>query len=588
MKINFYSKSLKNKLIISHTATVIAVVIFIAAIIYSISVSMQIADVRSFDEQIVEQISGSLRDMIVSFKRINNYVSMNKDLQTFLKADYDAELDQQRKYELDYRLQSIAVEQTLSVNEIHSLYLYDTKDLRVYFKRHYESGENEKFYATADPDRFTSDGSIKVMVKDGAVSFNRTIRDLDTMQTIGYLTVVMDKNYIQQKINALQSNQNRFLIVTDEYGNVIVHNYEKVDKLQNILSSIKDSDTQGSRLQSIDTIGLSLITTSTSDYSGWKTISVISLGELAKGPTVIAKWIFYIGLLGITIGVSISLFSSTKLVKPIKALTYMAGQVENEDFDVRVEALGQDELGKLGRSFNKMVDKIDSLIKEVYQEELKLKEAEIKALQAQINPHFLYNTLDCINWLAEFGKTDDIRSVTIALANLMKVSANNRKKTIKVRDELEYIKAYLLIYKVSLQDKLNYYLDIEEDILEYYIPKLILQPLVENAIIHGLKKKVGPGNLHIKGFSKGNSLVFQIFDDGVGMSEEEIQRYILAKPGREETENPGKQGTQSGLRNVMDRVRLIYGKGYGLSIESQRGVGTMMELKIEVKESEEN
>lgn len=588
MKLNFISKSLKNKLIFSHTITVVIVVMFIAIIIYFISVSMQIADARNFDEQIVEQISGSLKDMIVSFKRINNYVSMNKDLQRLLKEDYTLEPDQQRKYELDNMLQSIAVEQTLSVNEINSLYLYDTKNLRVYFKRHYESGESEKFYSNADPERFTSDGSIKVLVKDGVVSFNRVIRDLNTLEPIGYLTVVMDKNYIQQKINALRSNPNRFLIVTDENGEVIVHNYNNEDKLQDILNSIKGSDSHTSRLQNIDTIGLSIITSSTSSYSGWKTISVISLGELAKGPAVIAEWIFIIGFLGVAIGIFISLFSSTKLVKPIKALIHMTGEIENENFDVRVRASGQDELGKLGRSFNKMVNRIDNLIKEVYQEELKLKEAEIKALQAQINPHFLYNTLDCINWLAEFGRIDDIRSVTIALANLMKVSANNRNKTIKIKDELDYINAYLLIYKVSLQDKLNYYLDIEEDILEYYIPKLILQPLVENAIIHGLKQKLGQGNVHIRGFRKDNYLVFQVFDDGVGMSEEEIERYIHGNPQLDEPEITNKQGTKSGLRNVIDRVRLIYGRDCGLHIESQRDVGTMIELKIQVKESEEN
>lgn len=581
-----FANSLKSKLIFSHTLTVAAVVTFIAAIIYFISVSLQIADARSFDQQIVNQISGSLKDMIVSFKRINNYVSMNKDLQRYLKEDYTQTGDQQYLYELNDKLQSIAVDQTLSVNEIHSLYLYDKNNLRVYFKRHYESGEKETFFATADPDRFTEDGSIKVAVQDGVVSFNRTIRDLHSLETIGYLTVVMDRNYIQEKINTLRSNPNRFLTVIDEKGDVIVHNMEKPDKLADIIGSIKDSS-YGSRLQRVDALGLALITTETSDYSGWKTISVISLGELAKGPKVIAKWIFGIGSLGILIGIFISLFSSAKLVKPIKDLTYLASQVENENFEVRVFTDRRDELGRLAKSFNKMVDKVDSLIKEVYQEELKLKDAELKALQAQINPHFLYNTLDCINWLAEFGRIDDIRNVTRSLANLMKISANNGKKVISIQDELVYIKAYLLIYKTSLEEKLTYYLDIEEEIQHFYIPKLILQPLVENAIIHGLKQKLGPGNLHIKGFREGNGLIFQIFDDGIGMSKEEIDAYVYGLADPHPSVDSVKQGTQSGLRNVTGRIRLIYGSEAGLSVESQPGLGTMMELRIGIKDKEE-
>lgn len=584
MPMNFYARSLKNKLIVSHTVTVAAVVLFIAAIIYFISVSMQISDARAFDEQIVEQISGSLKDMTVSFKRINNYVSMNRDLQKLLREDYRSGQDSQYRYELNDRLLSITVDETLSVNEIHSLYLYDQESLRAYFKRHYESGENETFYATANPERFTEDGSIKVMVIDGRVSFNRTIRDLDTMEAIGYLTVFMDNNYIQEKINALRSNHNRFLMVTDELGNVIVHNYERQEKLEEVLDSLKTSP-DGSTLQRVGAVGLSLITAKTSDYSGWRTISVISLGEISKGPIYIAQWIIVIGFLGVAIGISISLISSHRLVKPIKDLTYMAGQVENENFTVRVYNNRRDELGRLGKSFNKMVDKIDCLIKEVYQEELKFKDAEIKALQAQINPHFLYNTLDCINWLAEFGRIDDIRSVTLSLASLMKASANNRKKMIQVQDELDYIQAYLLIYKISLEDKLTYYVDIEEGILDFYIPKLILQPIVENAIVHGLKNKLGPGHLHIKGFRKKNNLVFQIFDDGIGMSKDEIAEYVFGPAPAYLPEVYG-VGTRHGLRNVMERIRLIYGEEYGLKVESQPGVGTMMELEMEIRESE--
>lgn len=582
---NFLSRSLKNKLILSHTATVAAVVVFIAAIIYFVSVSMQVDDARSYDEQIVEQISGSLKDMIVSFKRINNYVSMNRDLQRLLEDDYTQVPDPQYVHELNGRMQSIAVEQTLSVNEIHSLYLYDNQNLRVYFKRHYESGEQERFYGTLERERYTEDGAIRVSVEDGMVSFNRSIRHLDAMNTIGYLTVILDKNYIQEKINALRSNQNRFLIVTDEAGQMIVHNYEGTETLNEVLDSIRSSP-DGSRLQRVNTVGLSLITATTSSYSGWRIISVISLGEIAKAPRVIAKWIALTGFLGVIMGIFISLLSSARLVKPIKELTYMAGQVEKENFRVRATTFSRDELGRLGRSFNKMVDKIDCLIKEVYQEELKFKEAEIKALQAQINPHFLYNTLDCINWLAEFGRIEDIRSVTLSLASLMKASANNRKKIIAVRDEMDYIQAYLLIYKISLGEKLSYYLDVEEGIMDFPIPKLILQPLVENAIVHGLKRKLGPGSLHIKGFRRKNNLVFQIFDDGVGMSREELEHYMYGPPDPDEAEAPSK-GTRHGLRNVTERVKLIYGEGCGLTAESRPGVGTVMELTIEIRESGE-
>jgi two-component system sensor histidine kinase YesM len=589
MKINFLSKSLKNKLIFSHIITVIIVTILIEIIIYAVAVNMQLKDAKSFDSQMVNQISNSLDNMIVSFKRVLNYVSMNRDLQELLKIDYQSGVDEYQLYALNNKLQSIAVEQTIFVNEIDSLYLYDKKALRVYFKRYYKHNEEEKYYPVPDDKYFAQNGSITWRVDGKTVAFNRIIKDLDSQKNIGYLTVTMHKNYIQEKINAIRSNQNRFIIITDEFDNVIVHNYEEGEEnLSKILKSIKNfkeyknQQSKESSIQDIESIGKSLVTTYQSDFSRWKIISFIAISELTKGPAVMARWIYYVGISGLIIGVIISLISSNRLVKPVNLLTYLMDEVEKENFDVRIKINSNDELGRLGTSFNNMVEKINNLISKVYQEEIKLKNAEIKALQAQINPHFLYNTLDCINWLAEFGKTNDIRCVTIALANLMKASANNKKKMIAVANELENIKAYLSIYKISLQDKFQYYIDVDEKILELYIPKLILQPLVENAIIHGLKKKIGQGNLHIKGFFENDQIIFQVFDDGVGIS-----------PGKRESifteaneENKSVQGTGSGLQNVRDRIKLIYGEQYGIHIESSEGIGTMVEINMPVQTRE--
>lgn len=588
MQINFLSKSLKNKLIFSHIIAVIVVTILIEVIIYYISVSMQMKDAKNFDEQMVKQINNSLDSMITSFKRVCNYVSMDRELQELIKTGSTDNTDRYHQYTVENILQSITVDKTIFINELDSLYLYDKHSLRGHFKRYYTQPKETTFSSIPDPSRFSPDGKVTWRVDGNTVSFNRAIRDLDSLEVIGYLIMTMNQNYIENKINAIRSNQNRFIIITDEFDNIIVHNYrQNEEKLYDILKSIQRTADIENRVQNIEFIGKSLITMHQSDYSKWKIISVISVSELTKGPGVMARWIYYIGIFGILIGVAISLFSSNKLVKPLNSLTYMMDEVENENFDVRVKVNSDDELGRLEYSFNKMVDKINNLIYTVYQEEIKYKNAELKALQAQINPHFLYNTLDCINWLAEFGKTNEIRSVTIALASLMKASANNKQKMVTVEGELNYIKAYLSIYKISLQEKFRYYIEMDESILNVCIPKLILQPLVENAILHGLKKKIGQGNLHIKGFREENKIVFQIFDDGVGMENGQVTHVLNSTSTHRKNMMPG---TGSGLKNVKDRIQLIYGDGYGLHIESEKGLGTVVEvtMPIQKKGDEEN
>ena len=575
-------RSLKNKLIISHITAIIIVTLLVEIIIYAIAVSIQLKDARAFELQMVNQISNSIDNIILSFSRVFNHVTMNSELQTTLKTDTTDSNDRFLSYKLDNQLQSISVGQTIFINELDDLYLFDNDILRVYFSRYYpDYGDN---VSALEPDvkQYNLNGSVTWRTDGKTVYFDRAILEINTNKGIGYLTMTMHKKIIQDTINSVRSNPNRFIIVTDELDNVIVHNYQKnPDMLKEILYSAREVGNNSDRVQRSDYLKESLVTIYQSEYSKWKVYSFIAMNELTRGPSIIAQWIFFVvGIIGCIIGLIISLLSSGKMVKPLNALTYLMDEVEKENFNVRIHIDSKDELRRLGDSFNNMVEKIKTLINKVYYEELKLKEAEIKALQAQINPHFLYNTLDCINWLAEFGKTEEIRSVTIALANLMKTSANDRRKLVTVAEEFENINSYLTIYKITLQEKFQYCIDIDEQMLEFRIPKLILQPLVENAIIHGIKKKIGQGSIHLKGFLDGNRIVFKIFDDGVGISKDRLKG-IWELPVKDDR-TVGGMG--SGMRNVSERIKLIYGQEYGIDIHSSEGIGTMIEVNIPAEE----
>lgn len=572
----FKLKRLKDKLMISHSITIISVIFIMQVLIYNIAYNMQIQDARNLNLQIVRQISISLEKTIMPFARVINYITMDDKIQNLLQVGYGS--NKTLKYELDRQLYSHAVHQTIFIHELDSLYLYDNENLRAYFKRYYQKDQQYNQDMNLSKYHFSDTGKVTWRLDGDTVFFERKIISLDELKSIGYLRASLNKIYIKEKIKEIKANPKRFIVITDENNQIIEHNSEDEKSLSYILKNIHEPKNQRDFIQDIDGVGKLLITTHYSEYLDWKIISIISIDELTKGPKILSKWILIIGVLGLIIGIIFSLLGSSQLTKPLKEMTILMQEVERENFDIEFNVQSSDELGLLGKSFNRMVRKINTLILKVYQEELSLKDAEISALQAQINPHFLYNTLDCINWLVDSGNIDEVRTITTSLANLMKVAARNKKKFITVQEEMQYIKAYLDIYKVSLQDKFEYYIDIDPRILKQNIPKLILQPIIENAILHGIKQKIGFGSLQVKGIYDEEKMIFEVFDDGVGMSEKQINLLLE----NNELEDMRDKRNTIGLRNVMNRIRLIYGID-GVNVQSQEDIGTMIEISIPIK-----
>lgn len=206
----------------------------------------------------------------------------------------------------------------------------------------------------------------------------------------------------------------------------------------------------------------------------------------------------------------------------------------------------------------------------------------MNVLQAQIKPHFMYNTLDTIRWMAEEHNEEDIIEIIEAFTNLLRISLSKGKEIISVNEELSHIKSYLTIQKIRYEDKLDYEIQVDDNMLEYKLIKLILQPLVENAIYHGIKEKRGSGRILIKGEIKENTLIFAISDNGKGMEEELLNKinYML-RNGNEKKNEIG-----YGIFNVNERIKIIYGDEYGLQYESIYGEGTTVLLKHPIIDGE--
>ena len=221
-----------------------------------------------------------------------------------------------------------------------------------------------------------------------------------------------------------------------------------------------------------------------------------------------------------------------------------------------------------------MINKINTLIKEVYQEKIAQKNAELGALQAQINPHFLYNTLDSINWMLIEREEYDISEVIISLGNLMKYSVHGKDSLVPLEEELHYILSYLCIQKNRLEERLTYNIQIPEGMKAYLVPKLILQPLVENAILHGIEPKKEGGRILISGYENETCFFLLVADNGEGIPEEEKERLL------DELRFHKDESESIGVRNVDRRIRLHYGEEYGLDIKSKWKEETVITLCI--------
>lgn len=291
--------------------------------------------------------------------------------------------------------------------------------------------------------------------------------------------------------------------------------------------------------------------------------------QLLIGISVVAL----ILILGLTIFLSYQIPRS--ITKPLWKLNEVTQQVAEGNLSVRSDVQNGDEVGVLSDSLNTMIDKINELLEQVTKEQVRLRKAEFELLQSQINPHFLYNTLDAIIWLAEAGEQKKVVSMVRSLSEFFRTSLNRGKDIITVKEELQHVRSYLEIQQVRYQDILNYEINVPEELDRYLIPKITIQPLVENALYHGIKNKRGCGKIQIRGREQDNLLIMEIEDDGIGISKERLWQ---VNDGIQKKVLTGKD--IYGLYNVNERIRLNFGESYGIDIQSTYGEGTIVRILL--------
>jgi len=530
--------------------------------------------------QMIDQVNKNVEFYLKNMENIIYFLSKDPQVNKFLKSKFDSiEEKQIAKTEVKRILKSFsgAHLEMAGIMIVNSNDEFISNEMSKISREPFSKDAWYKLaYSTPDTIQLISKPigrnikTYKNYSSDSVLSLSKAILDPVNGEFLGTILIDLKLETIKKIIADITLGKNGFLYVIGGDGDIV---YAPVNAVIYRVNNKWLDNPSNSIMREINQKSYQIVYKH-SEYTNFKTVGVFSLNETLKVVRNIRYYIVGIGFVTMFLAIIVALFFTKSIVKPLKKMGRLMRKVEEGDLNIRFQTKSSDEIGQLGDSFNKMVDEIRNLIQMVYVEQKSKREAELKILQAQIKPHFLYNTLDTIQWMAQGHGANDIVELVAALTNLFRIGINKGNEMITVKEELEHVKSYLIIQKLRYEDKLDYTIELEEDILEFRVIKLILQPLVENAIYHGIKERRGAGKIIISARRHEKDLCFMISDNGAGMSEERLEELSnMLESDKQGEANPG-----YGTFNVQSRIRLTFGSEYGIKFESKLGVGTTVNV----------
>lgn len=535
-------------------------------------------------QQIIDQVNYDIDAYIEYMENISALVAGSEDVQKYLFEEEQAAEDE-------------AVERKEILNQFHTIFesredIYNIAAIGNNGKCIINDGKEGvtdyidisslSWYQaalSADSGVALSSSHVQNAIKSSyqwVITLSRALVNHKTGNREGVFFVDLNYSAISELCNNNSNGNKGYIFIIDENGSVIYHPKQDLiygGLLTERIEEIQDCNSdylvigEGSETK--------LYTMSKSSRTGWTVVGVADTENLMEN--IHELQMIYIVTAILFLGVVIILSSrlSREITRPIRELKDTMSLVQKGHFEkVDTSLFVQNEVGSLGSSFNIMIDRIQELICQNIIEQEEKRKSELMMLWAQMKPHFLYNTLDSIIWMAEAGKNDQVVIMTSALAKLLRQSIGNDKEEVTIEEELIYVDSYLTIQKMRYNDKLEYTIDIDPEVKKEYIVKFTIQPLVENAIYHGLKYKDNKGNIDIQGFIEENDLYITVTDDGVGMDEETLEHIF------EEKDREGSAHTGIGIGNVQKRLQMYYGMNYGITYFSEKGCGTTATIVI--------
>ena len=417
-----------------------------------------------------------------------------------------------------------------------------------------------------------------INLEPGMVTYGRVIYSTKSLTPLGYLIVNMPEESLFKIYSDISLYKDGGIFITDHSGTILSHENKSLLYSQvgpDYLTFIHNPSDTPFSLRSIDGENY-YIACKSLNQGQWYLFYQISAYDFEKDFFTLTQIFFVITLVILILTLTVSVFLAKSISDPISKLTLTVQKVQNGNFNIHNDYHSKDEVGLLSDSFNAMIDNTNELIQTIYQKELLKQQAELKYLQFQINPHFLYNTLETINWISRIQGVPEAGEIAKALGDLMREGLRN-DDFVTIEREIKNVQNYLLIQKYRYGDKIDVTINIDPSIAQVKTPKFILQPLIENAISHGVDPKIEGGKISIFGGYDGKDIIITIEDDGVGIPPDKL-RNLLNENLQKNQENC--RHTHIGLLNVHKRLQLSFGSQYGLAIHSEVSVGTVVTIRI--------
>ena len=517
-----------------------------------------------------EQTTNNLENNIQKIEDINVQILSSQVIQSQLKIVNEKCLD---SYDLAQCRQKIERELSnwaLYASYVVSVSVISREGIEFAVKK-IETGGTQ--FGFTEDEIYEANGSSLwgITGEKNRICVAKAILDFDTMKPAGYINIVYENSYLSDILADNSSKYSGASYVVNTHGRIMVANKEGYvgENFPVKLSDLRASNTSRydmfSSTQAFYFVGNEM-------PNGWSLVQTVSVKEFNKEMNHLIVLAAGIVLLVLEISLGFVWYVTSRIAYPAKELMESMKTLAKDNEYPRVKIVSNDEIGMIGLEYNKMAENIETLIEKVYKMELTQKQAELEFLQMQINPHFLYNALDTISWMALAKGNMDVSEMTIALAELLRATIK-KESFITLREEMNTVKDYLLIQQERFGDKISAEYFVEEDAYSCMVPNFILQPVIENAIIHGLEPKIEKGKVSINISIQDEFLTFLVEDNGVGMDETEI--LDLYKKCRE---NNTKQSI--GLKNVYRRLLLCYGEASMLKIESKKEQGTRISFLI--------
>ncbi len=527
---------------------------------------------RIIDEKINNSIKDNVKIMarlidssISNFVSIVNYISNQDDVKAILiKSDYSNYEERINDIQKIYKTTNLIIatqklDLPIYIRGENYLSCYTNMD---FFPTIYQN-LNSDIYKKADIAASSKNPYIYVhrrvdgkYSKDIVMGIVGQVKDINSNKVLGYVSLDVYDDYFNEIFENAKAYHGYNIYILDKSGTIITDKlyknltgfkfYDKyIDNVINNKNGIFDCNINGKDyIAYFDTV----------DKTGFKIVETIPNEIIYSDKINIVKAFLIIFVLFLSMAIWMSYLLTKYISNPVNKLAKLMSSVENGDRTVKFNVKYNDEIGHLGTSFNNMVNEIHRLIDKVYKEKYLLKEAEFETLKAEINPHFLYNILNSINWMAKMGKCDDVSKMITTLGSFLRYNISKKEDVVTIDEDIKQVESYLQLQKMRYGDKFSTEIYIDPEIRQHKILKLLIQPIVENAIVHGIEPKIGKGLIKINGIKDNKNICFEVMDDGIGMNKSTST------------------GEGLGLQNVDKRIKIHYGEEYGIYIETLNNI----------------